>query len=106
MNALALTINGERGYLFRTTHGRDIIAFVPEAHLSVEWGNEMEFDQATYLSSGWAAKNARFNIGEASKYTFPLLDYPVLHAEENGVASFLQRIRHAYVAALETNSTI
>jgi hypothetical protein len=103
MNALSLSIDGEPGYLFEATHHRDDIVFVPAAVLSECYEGVAEFDPGAYVRSGWAAKNARFNSGETSEYAFPVLDCPILRADERRVALFLQRLRHAYAVELATD---
>jgi len=103
MNALSLTIDGEPGYLFEATHHREIIVFVPATVLSECYEDIAGFDPGAYVHSGWAAKNARFNSSETSEYAFPVLDCPVLRADERRVAHFLQRLRHAYAVELVTD---
>ena len=100
MKALSLTVDGEQGYLFEATHHPDVIAFVPAASFSFDQVNGEGFDQAAYLNSGWAAKNARFNLSETSEHAFPVLDGPMLSAEDRRVVLFLQRLRHAYSVEL------
>jgi hypothetical protein len=100
MKALALTVDGERGYLFEASRDLNVIAFVPEETLSDDRTDELGLDEAAYLLSGWAARNARFNSGVLSKHTFPALNHPVLRADERGVTLFLQRLRHAYTVNL------
>lgn len=103
MKALSLIIDGEHGYLFETTHHTDCIAFVPAVAVSSDRPGAIGLDQAAYLNSGWAAKNARFNLGETSKHAFPVLDHPLLDADERRVAQFLQRLRHAYSVEVISN---
>ena len=100
MNALALTIDGERGHLFETTHCSNAVVFVPEAVFTNIRDKGDGFDQSAYMTSGWAAKNARFNSSESSKHAFPALDRPVGSADEPSVELFLQRLRHAYSVEL------
>ena len=100
MNALCLTVGGELGHLFEATHGSDAVVFVPEAVFPNDRGNGDGFDQLAYMTSGWAAKNARFNSIEGSKHAFPALNRPVGSADEPRVALFLQRLRHAYAVEL------
>jgi hypothetical protein len=100
MNALALTIDGERGHLFETTHSSDAVVFVPEAVFPNTRYKGDGFDQSAYMTSGWAAKNARFNSSESSKHAFPALNRPVGNADEPRVELFLQRLRHAYTVEL------
>jgi len=103
MKALSLTVDGELGYLFEAAHHRDFITFVPAATVSSDRADRIGFDQAAYLTSGWAAKNARFNLGETSKHAFPVLDHPLLNADERRVTQFLQRLGHAYAVKLVSN---
>ena len=77
MNALSLTIEGERGHLFETTHCSNAVVFVPEAVFTNTRDKGDGIDQTAYMTSGWAAKNARFNSSESSKYAFPALNPPV-----------------------------
>lgn len=100
MNAVSLTVDGELGFLFEAEHHRDFIAFVPSATVSSDQADGIGFDQAAYLRSGWAAKNARFNSGETSKHAFPVLGHPLLNPEERRVTQYLQRLRHAYAVEL------
>lgn len=100
MNALSLTIDGERGHLFEAAHASDAVVFVPETVFKNSRDGGNGFDQAAYMTSGWAAKNARFNSSESSKHAFPALNRPVTSADESCVELFLQRLRHAYSVEL------
>jgi len=100
MNALFLTIDGERGHLFETTHSSDAVLFVPEAVFTNTRYEGYGFDQSAYMASGWAAKNARFSSNGSSQHAFPDLDHPVCGADEPRVELFLQRLRHAYSVEL------
>ena len=103
MKALSLTVDGELGYLLEAAHHRDFITFVPATTVSRDQADGLGFDQAAYLNSGWAAKNARFNLGETSRHAFPLLGHPLLNADERRVTQFLQRLSHAYSVKLVSN---
>lgn len=103
MHAASLSIDGEPGYLFEAMHCPDVVVFVPAAVLSDRYDDVAECDMATYITSGWATRNARFNSGDTSDFAFPVLDGPMLRADDHRVALFLRRLRHAYTVELVAN---
>ena len=77
------------GYHYESTFGRGL-CFVPEHCLVVERQGGITIDEVSYISDGWARRNARLNPALGIHRLFPNIDAGVHHVGLDEVERFLE----------------
>jgi hypothetical protein len=96
MHLIAITVNGEYGFLFEGEYPRTY-TFVPQNCVTLDSDESFTIDKLAYAKTRWGTRNMRFNSTDLSgSRLFPDERKPITRSDAPGLGEFLGHLRRGY----------